>query len=220
MTVRMKWRGSLACAALLLAASTAGAQEPPPKIGPYVVDLHGTFMKFPANQTLADSRGLNLAELPGASFGGDIGLHLYVFRWKAITFGVGGEVIGVRAHNVPSPAPGTTVALQAVTEKFLSAAPQLSFNFGSKSGWSYISGGVGLSQWSLIPDGAIPQDADTERLQTVNYGGGARWFIKRHLAFSFDVRIWQVKAGTPPPLGGPGSPRTSLMAISSGVSVR
>ena len=57
------------------------------------------------------------------------------------------------------------------------------------------------------------------RCQTVNYGGGARWFIKKHLAFSLDVRFYEIKDGTPiPPV--PGSPRTTLFIIAAGVSLK
>ncbi len=185
------------------------------------LDIHGDFVKFPDTQALADSRNLlSVADLPGTAFGGTIALHFYPLRWKAVTFGLGGEVVGLRAHNVPSALESQTSGTIAVTEKFLSASPQLSFNFGSAAGWSYISGGVGLSQWSVIPDGAAPQDVDTARLTTLNYGGGARWFMKRHLAFSFDVRIYSIDKGAPSSTGLPGSPHASLMVIGAGISLR
>jgi hypothetical protein len=141
-------------------------------------------------------------------------------RWKAVTIGLGGEVVGLRAHNVPSALQTQTAGTIAVTEKFLSASPQLSFNFGSAAGWSYISAGIGLSQWSVVPDGAAPQDADTERLTTLNYGGGARWFMKRHLAFSFDVRVYAIDKGSPSATGAPGTPHGSLTVIGAGISLR
>jgi hypothetical protein len=211
----------LAALFVILCAAPVAAQAPPPRISIAALDLHGAFVKFPDTQVLADSRGLpSILDLPGAGFGGTIGLHVYPLRWKAVTFGLGGEVVGLRAHSVPSGSPTQTGATIAVTEKFLSFAPQLSLNFGSAAGWSYISGGVGLSQWSVIPDGAAPQDPDSERLATVNYGGGARWFMKRHLAFSFDVRIYSIDKGAPPSTGLPGSPHTTLMVIGAGVSLR
>jgi hypothetical protein len=206
---------------LISLCATAGAQPPPPRISTVALDLHGDFVKFPDTQALADSRGLpSISDLPGTGFGGTIALHVYPVRWKAVTFGLGGEVVGLRAHGVPSALEAQASGTIAVSEKFLSAAPQLSLNFGSAAGWSYISGGVGLSQWSVIPDGAAPQDADSARLLTINYGAGARWFMKRHLAFSFDVRIYSIDKGTTPPTGLPGSPHTTLMVIGAGVSLR
>ncbi|HEY2906536.1 MAG TPA: hypothetical protein VGJ29_11605 [Vicinamibacterales bacterium] len=217
----MKAAVRLALAGALVAAVTASAsaQEPVPAVGPFVVDLHGIFTNLPDSQQLADSRGLVLSELPGSAFGGAVGLHLYVLKWKQLTIGIGGEVVGFRAHNVPPSNAATASELRPVTEKFLSASPQLSFNFGGRNGWSYISAGIGLSQWSIVPDGAQPQGADVERLRADNYGGGGRWFMKKHLAFSFDVRLYSIRAGTPA-LGLAGSPRSTLTVIGAGVSVK
>jgi hypothetical protein len=196
----------------------AGAQEPPPPIPLFVVDVHATFPKFPINQAIVDSRDLDsIAELPGAGLGVLAGMHFYLLRWRAVTFGLGGEVTLNRARQQPA---DTSTGLLAVEEKFLSAAPQLSFNFGTGHGWSYLSGGVGVSQWSVIPDGrAEPFPSDTDRLRTFNYGGGARWFAKNHLAFSLDVRFYAVSEGTPY-LDHPGSPKHTFLIASVGISVK
>ena len=101
----------------------------------------------------------------------------------------------------------------------MSAAPQLSFNFGTGHGWSYLSGGIGRSTWSIVPDGRDPLNADRERLETINYGGGARWFVKPHLAFSVDARFYAIYPGTPDG-GRPGGPRTTLLIVGAGISVK
>lgn len=204
---------------LLLGASAVRAQEEePPRVGPVVVDLRGTAPRLVSNKQLADSRGLNSeADLPGLGLGAVAGIHVYPLRWRVITFGIGAEVVVGRAHHAPAAAAqgvGT-----AVTERFVSAAPQLSFNFRGSNGWSYISGGIGKSVWQIVPDGQAAAAPDEERIRTVNYGGGARWFIKKHIAFSLDVRIWQVDPGTGH-LGLPGSPRANILVISAGVAVK
>jgi hypothetical protein len=206
---------------IVAAAAPSGAQEPPPRIPLYVIDVHATFARFPIEQALVDSRGLDsLAELPGAGLGVQIGAHLYPVRWRFVTFGIGGEVSLNRASAQPPQPPDSSTVLQNTEEKFLSASPQLSFNFGSGHGWSYISGGLGVSQWSLIPEGRDePFPSDTERLTTLNYGGGARWFAKTHVAFSFDLRYYAISAG-PPYLDHPGSPRTTLLIIAAGISLK
>jgi hypothetical protein len=113
----------------------------------------------------------------------------------------------------PAPAP------LPISERLTEASPQLSLNFGTGHGWSYLSGGVGRAQWSLRPSGQAPSDADAEVLPTVNYGGGARWFIKPHVAFSFDVRVYEIQPGSP--FGAnPGSPRVRMLTIGAGVSVK
>lgn len=202
---------------LLAAVSFASAQDPPPRIPWFAADFHGTFARFPHSLAVADARNLTLAELPRPGFGLQIAAHLYPLRWRAITFGIGGEVAGARSRFEPPEA--SPVDLKSSTEKFLTAAPQLSFNFGNGHGWSYLSGGIGYSQWSLIVDGREPFPGDTERLKTINYGGGARWFAKTHLAFSFDVRFYAINPGSPF-LGHPGTPRTTMVVIGAGVSLK
>lgn len=206
---------------LLVAAgvwpSAARGQEPPPRIPVVAVDIHATVPRFPGDAALAASRSMTMAELPGAGLGLHVAVTLYPLKWRAITFGIGGEVTANRSRHQP---PAFNPELRGAEEKFLSAAPQLSFNFGTGRGWSYLSGGIGVSQWSLIPDDrGDPFPSDTERLKTINYGGGARWFAKPHLAFSFDVRFYAINPGSPY-LGNPGSPRTTLLIIGAGVSVK
>ncbi len=213
----MRLVAALVCALGVLGAVSASAQEPPPKIGPFVVDLHGTVPRFPEDLNLADSRGIqSIAELPGSGLGIQIGVHLYLVKWRAITIGIGGEFTSGRSTQTP---PEGSTRLVPVTERFHSLSPQLSFNFGSGTGWSYISGGIGQSVWFLEPDGREPTDQDVEYLKTINYGGGARWFAKPHVAFSFDVRLYAINPGTPA-FGYPGSPRTLLLIIGAGVSVK
>jgi hypothetical protein len=182
-----------------------------------VVDLHGLIPIFPNDAVqLADSRGLKVSELPGAGFGGRAGAHVYLLKIKAMTFGVGGEA--VLGTSSSTPAEGTT-GLVAVDERLRTASGQVSVNFGSGHGWSYLSGGLGRSQWSLHPAGAADTSSDTESLPTANYGGGARWFVKKHLAFSLDVRLYEIQPGSAAG-SRPGSPRTRLFVIGAGISVK
>jgi hypothetical protein len=202
--------------ATLVFAARLDAQEPPPRLPIIVVDVHGNLPNFPDTQGLADSRLLNLAELPGLGFGGDLGLHLYPFTWRQVTFGVGAQLTLAQAHRTPDPG---NITLRPVTERFASLSPQLSFNFGSGDGWSYLSGGISTSQWSVVPDGLDQLPPDLERLKTLNYGGGARWFAKPHLAFSFDVRFYAINPSTP--VGGlPKGPRTTLLIVGAGISLK
>jgi len=204
-------------AAVLLVSQAARAQGPPPPLPRFVADLHGVVPVFPNDaQQLADSRGLFVTELPGAGIGGRVGAHVYLFKIMAVTIGVGGEAMLGRSSSAP--AEGTT-GLLAVDERLTSLGSQLSMNFGTGRGWSYLSGGIGRSKWSLHPAGAAETSADTESLPTMNYGGGARWFAKKHLAFSFDVRLYEIQPGTAG-AGRPGSPRTRLLVVGAGVSFK
>jgi hypothetical protein len=203
--------------AFVLVCLTGGAAEAQidPSIGPFVVDVRGTFPGFPTDLELAESRGLDVSELPGRGLGVDVGGHVYLFTWKVVTFGLGAQFSRARSGSTP-PADSD---FRAVTEEFTSFAPQLSFNFGTGDGWSYISGGIGSSTWSVVPDDQEPGPADEERLFTINYGGGARWFAKPHLAFTVDVRFYAIDAGTPQ-ADLPGSPRTTLLIIGAGISIK
>lgn len=223
-----------------LVCSRASAQQPPPRIGPFVVDLRVNFPGFPTDSSqLAASRGIAVTDLPGRGTGIDVGAHVYLFKWRAMTIGVGGEVIVASSQSEPLlPATGTTtppppspptpppttprpppfVGL-GVSEQFTSFAPQVSVNFGSGAGWSYLSGGLGLSVWSTVPGTEQATPADEAHLKTINYGGGGRWFAKKHVAFTFDVRFWAINPGIPNDGFGL-SPRETLVVIGAGVSVR
>src|SRR5262245_15702554 len=203
---------------VLLSSASASAQEPPPRIGPFVLDVHATVPRFPSdNAQLAASRGLSPAQLPGTGLGIQIGAHVYVLRLKAITFGLGAEVATGRATKTPDPSSG----LAPTEERFSTFAPELSFNFGNGHGWSYLSGGVGAANWAIYPTQTGKGPADVERLKTLNYGGGARWCAKLHLAFSLDVAIYLIRPGTPyypPPAVG--SRHRNLLVIGPGVSIK
>jgi len=202
---------------VLLFSASASAQEPPPRIGPFVIDFHATVPRFPSDDgQLAASHGLSTAQLPGTGLGIQAGAHVYVLRLKAITFGLGAEF--ATGHSSQAPEQGSTLA--ATEARFTTFAPQLSFNFGNGRGWSYLSGGLGASTWAIYPTQTGQGPADTERLKTLNYGGGARWFAKPHLAFSLDVRIYVVSPGTPYYPPALGSPHTNLLVIGAGVSVK
>lgn len=214
-------------AAALLVCGTASAQDPPPPLPRVVLDLHGIVPIFPNdNQQLAFSRAIDsVTELPGPGLGARVGVHFYLFKWKAITLGIGAEALVGHSNNTPATGAtvtlqdGTTVPAVAVSERLSSVDGQLSLNFGSGHGWSYLSGGVGRSQWSLVPSGAASSSADSASLPTTNYGGGAHWSIKRHIGFSLDGRIYEIQPSTPAIIASqlrPGSPRTRLFVVGAG----
>jgi len=207
---------AIACVCVLAAgARDARAQDPPPPISPFVFDLRGSTRNFPDSPDLAASRGLGASELPGRGLGFDAAAHVHLFKWKAITFGVGGQFTIGRAHLDASDSAG----VRAVTETLTSLNSDLSLNFGDGEGWSYLSAGPGFSIWELVADEVGPTAADEERLTTFNYGGGARWFARRRFGFHFDVRFYNINPGT---ASGafPGSPRSRVIVVGAGVSVK
>ena len=216
---------ALSAAAVLLINQPAFAQDAPRPIPRIALDLHGIIPVFPNdNAQLASSRTvssepprpLTVGELPGAGLGGRVAVHFYLFKWKAITFGIGGEAFSARSSSTPS---DPTLGFVPVTERLTSADGQVSFNFGSAHGWSYLSGGIGRSQWSIIPAGQGAASADAETLPTTNYGGGAHWSIKRHLGFSLDVRLYEIQPGSAT-ITALGSPRTRLLVFGAGIFLK
>lgn len=203
-------------------ARPASAQDPPPPIPWVVVDMHASVPRFPSEDAqLAASRHMSLAQLPGSGLGAQIGLHLYALRTRLVTVGLGGELAIGRARQTPlagaKAADGVT-PLRPADERFTSLSPQLSLNFGNGSGWSYLSVGLGQSTWSLATDELVDYPPNSAKLKTLNYGGGGRWFIKPHLAFSFDVRFYAINPGLADLY--PATPRTTLLIIGAGISVK
>jgi hypothetical protein len=206
--------------AALLAAGIAFpvSAQPPQPIPPFVVDLRGTIPFYPDDQALAEPRQTSPDLLPTYGWGADIGAHVYPFRWKAMTFGFGASYHlsrGSRTPDVPddsSAEPGPTVHT-----RFKALSPQVSFNFGHRMGWSYLSGGIGRSTFR-----AWRSDLDEEAgeaVKTINYGGGARWFINRRVAFSLDLRFYALNSKAPSS-AATGHPRMTFAAATVGLSVR
>jgi hypothetical protein len=215
-----RWIRAVLCVTVLLAAANGAAAQPVTPIGKYVVDVRGPFARFKEDLATAETIDVDVKNMPTRGLGLSAGAHWYPFRFGKITFGVGGEVLFARDSRTAEPASSTTTATAGptVTTRLSSVAPQLSFNFGHGDGWSYISGGSG---WARITserkDAPFAETAD--RTRAINYGGGARWFTGPHLAFTFDLRFYAIspRAAT---ATLPSYPRTKIMVISVGVSVR
>ena len=208
--------GATTCAIVWLltspAVATAQGVEP---IGRFVVDVRGSIPLYGQTEQLAANEGLFPFQLPSRGLGIDVGGHLYPLRWHGITFGVGISLLtsaGERAAGENDP----VVDGPTVRTTFAAISPQLSFNFGSKDGWSYLSGGSGVSRLT-ISTGA--QGNESPRVRTINYGGGARWFVKRHLAFTLDLRFYAISP-QPAEAGGAATPRMTLMVVNAGVSFK
>ena len=229
--------------AFLLAVTASGvaAQDDEP-IGRYVIDLRGSTVSLGRNEELAGLRRLSANQLPSRGIAVDLGGHFYFFRWRAVTFGVGASILSSAAHQpvvepmpgepTPGGFPGFTPQEPAtedeeemeplieglpVTSRFTAMSPQISFNFGHRNGWSYLSGGLGTSRLNVYPE--QPTTPAQRGARTLNYGGGARWFLTPNVALSLDLRFFAISPIEQ--LGEqPGSPRQTLTAANIGVSIR
>ena len=116
--------------------------------------------------------------------------------------------------------PSATRTIPDVVATLTTVAPQVSFNFGSTDGWSYLSAGVGIAEVKTAASGtATPVSRESGVLPSINVGGGARWFWNRHLAVTFDLRFHVVSAKERP-IPAESTPRTTLVSASAGFSFR
>src|SRR5213079_1028545 len=131
------------CGLVMLLASPAAAQTVEP-IGLFAVDARIAFPGFKQTKGVADALGVQTLSLPKRGLGLVFGAHLYPLRRGVLTVGIGGEIMTSRRGSTQETDDDTGAT---VITRFSSAAPQISLNFGSKQGWSYISGGVGVGRF-------------------------------------------------------------------------
>lgn len=216
---------ALIAAAVLLSAAPAAAQAPS-RPGPWALDVRGVTSPVPQDPSFyppLDTKAL----VPERGFGMDIGAHVYLFNLGAARVGIGAHLVTVRATTNPQepiPPVGQTTPvadLQNVSLTMQSIAPQLSLNFGSRNGWSYVSAGMGRMHVRVETSEVNPARRETgdvgnfwdfwdlrrfkelrklQDLNVINVGGGARWFMKSHMGFTFDVRLYLVPEGTAGPV--------------------
>jgi hypothetical protein len=162
----------LGLAGVLLGTQVEAQGLTPGKPGPFVIDVRGVTSGIPASPGLYPDLGDQFV-VPARGFGFDVGAHIYLFSLGPARLGIGANYIEVR---------GTAADADATLQTI---APQLSFNFGTSDGWSYLSLGAGTAR---VNAGAEASSS------AINAGGGARWFLKRHLAVGFDVRFHKIAA--------------------------
>lgn len=209
--------------AVLMMADMSLAQPKEP-IGRLVADLRAASVGLPAVEGWTPIVP-STTEVPARSLGLEVGAHLYVARLRGVTFGIGATFLTGRGttsapeagsgQSLPGPNPDVTTRLRSVV-------PQVSLNFGHSLGWSYISAGLGRTrvESEATPRGMVtfaPRDSDWTK--TLNYGGGARWFITDHLGVSFDLR-WHKLSLVPASGTRPGAPRASLLTAGAGLTFK
>jgi hypothetical protein len=211
--------GLLLAFASLLAPRGAAAQPDQP-IGGFVVDLRGAVASLPNDAAVAAARGVASEAMPSMGLGLDVGIGFYPVRWRVVTFGVGLGYLAAFGSREPPAADGAGAAPAAgpaVSARLTALSPEASLNFGHRMGWSYLSGGIGRATFRAWPDTGIEETGESTK--TINYGGGARWFVNPRLAFSLDLRFYAMNS-TLPSEATAGHPRMTLAVVTAGVSVR
>jgi hypothetical protein len=210
---------------LLMLPPAARAQDPVPlpvveaPIGPFVVDVRGVWARFKKDAAIATELGIEPSELPGRGLGLVVGGHVYPIRTRNFALGLGGELLlRARASHTIAAATEAGPDGPTVVTKMTALSPQLSLNFGRRAGWSYLSGGIGRASFTTELEDSPFEDPESRPL-TINYGAGARWFAKRHLAFSIDLRFYAIRPQDET-IGRPAFPRKTVMVFSAGISTR
>lgn len=213
------------CALLAIARPALAQQdEPLPK---FAVDLHAATVGLPHAAGWVPDVAADTV-LPGRSWGVAAGATVYPFRLGIITFGIGASISTAKGSGESltitsgSGATATTRVTPIVHTGITNITPQVSINFGRKLGWSYLSAGLGRSKVTSRVDaiGETPAMIVPEAWnQAINFGGGAKWFMKPHLGASFDVRFVKLGSRSPTDLL-PSAQRTQMWTIGAGISIQ
>ena len=222
-TTRLLFPFLLAASLFLSTGAPLVAQVREP-VGPFAADARIAIPRFKQDVSVASSIGVDSLTMPTRGLGLVFGAHWYPVHRGRVTLGLGGELLMSRASKTPDADDDATDGAPpaetppTVNTRFSSVSPQVSLNFGSNRGWSYLTGGLGWGAFSTERDDAPVADGDS-RPRILNYGGGARWFAKEHLAFTLDLRFYAVAAQAAA-TGRPAYPSTTLMVFSGGVSFK
>jgi hypothetical protein len=202
----------------VLTSAPAAAQGAPAPPGPYVLDVRGASSGLPQGAAFLPPLAAD-TPVPSRGNGFDVGGHVYFGRLGGARLGFGANLVNVRGNAVPSQTTSSTTGSTTPTGPsrmrvdLRMIAPQVSLNFGTADGWSYLSGGVGLTRVSARALDLVDAAREGSTLMAINAGAGARWFVTRRIAVGFDARLHRLaKADT--------MSASMLFSISAGISLR
>jgi hypothetical protein len=184
--------GVLLVLMLMPSAVRAQALTPQPP-GPFVIDIRGTTLGVPQGADFyPDIPGETI--VPARGFGLQAGAQVYPWALGSKRIGLGADFFLVRGTATTPVTTSTSTTTESTTTPVTPpdvkvtmaiASPQLSMNFGSSRGWSYLTvGGGGAS----VKTSAGSLSLATTALD-INAGAGARWFLSDHLGLGFDLRV-------------------------------
>lgn len=238
----------LALTMLMLPAAAAAQGRDPDHvpIGWFAADVRGAFANYTEDPGLSDFLDVAQENLPTRGLGIVFGAHVYPLHLgRFVAVGFGGELMFSRGGKTLQPDDEDDQASATdgptVNARLSAVSPQFSLNFGGRDGWSYLSGGIGWTKFSaevenrplpstgplapttpppLTPTPPAPTATDrTARSSTINYGGGARWFMKKHLALSLDLRFYAIRPQTGTATR-PTLKRATLLMLNAGVAFK
>ena len=216
---------------LFLLVSIPAAAQTPERLPLFAVDVHAATVGLPQAEGWVPEVP-DTTELPGRNWGYGFGGTVYPFKLGIFTFGFGASYLTGKGAG-PSTLTTVTGTGNAATEVttdiayvetgMTSVVPQVSINFGKRNGWSYLSAGIGRSKVTsqlIDPRATVaPVVVPAAWNQAMNFGGGARWFMKPHIGAGFDVRFIKLSSRSPTD-ALPSAKRTQVWNISAGISIQ
>ena len=221
MVLRIVLAAAIACSL----AAPAAAQQPK-RLPVAALDIRGFYSKLGQDPVTATDLGIDATDLPARGLGGVGALTLYPIRGKSMALGVGGEGLLARGHAdladdqivTGGTSQASATLSDPIDQRLRGLAVAISLNFGHRDGWSYVSAGMGPMTFATYRGGTAPPESPRVST-TLNFGAGARWFMKSHVAFCFDVRFYQTKPEIKTTYY-PRRQRTQLLIMSAGMSLR
>ena len=214
---------------LVLAAAAPASAQTSERLPWFAVDLHGAWVGLPSAEGWVPVLPA-LTPLPGRGWGIAGGATVYPLRLGVATLGLGVGFATGRGTSDPltrttgSGSTATTVpTTTTVTTRITSVLPQLSINFGHELGWSYLSAGYGRSKVASSSEAfgtALAQTIPEAWNPAINFGGGARWFMKPHLGAGFDVRFTKLSSRAATAAQPVFGKRTQMVTLSVGISIQ
>jgi hypothetical protein len=214
------------CFVLVIGGVRVANAQNPDRLPWFAFDLHAATIGLPQAEGWVPDLDTTTV-YPGRNFGVMGAATVYPFRVGVMTFGIGASVSKASKSAETKVVSGsgatqTVVVTQVVRTGVTNLIPQISLNFGRKLGWSYISAGLGRTKVTSSADaiGSAAEIVVPEAWNSaINFGGGARWFMKPHLGASLDIRF--VKLGSRSPTDVlPSAKRTQQWSISAGISIQ
>jgi hypothetical protein len=211
--MRIAARFSALLTLLLIGAVPAVAQDKQ-RLPVVTADLRGFYTGLGQDPITAADLGVAPERLPSRGLGGVAGAHVYPLRGRTMALGIGAEWMIARGRaQLKDTTTGEPIGLP-IEQRLMNLSPQISLNFGHRDGWSYLSAGMGRLRFETF-EGDLPPAELPPTKSTINMGGGARWFITSHVAFTFDVRFYLTRPEAATVLF-PGRQRSRLMVMSAG----
>ena len=214
---------------LVLAAAAPASAQTAERLPWFAVDLHGAWVGLPTAEGWVPVVTAT-TPLPGRAWGVAGGATVYPVKLGVMTLGLGVAMhTGKSTSSALTSTTGTGSAevtkptTTTVTTQITSLLPQLSINFGHQLGWSYLSAGYGRSKVASSAEAfgtALAQTVPDAWNAAINFGGGAKWFMKPHLGAGFDVRFTKLSSRAATAAQPVFGKRTQMITLSVGISIQ